>query len=260
MRFFIILMGLFFLVYGLIHLKLIDQKTMISGLSALAVASFAASRHLKKYQSGKRLNQINRSVSESMPVQVKQVQPISSIRTSIQEPLKVENPVLGMLNLMDKAGDNILFSDYKNFGELFSKNVIVETKKIPRCNVLFLYCSFESSGRISGQEFYLRDVIKAAGAYIVVIASEVNLEVFQSSGFQSYINNTKQNWPANIVFTLNRNGEYFGNFFRQLFTHMFNGITMPLAWVKLAPQGPNQQSNVPGTIVMLDGGHISFSN
>jgi hypothetical protein len=40
---------------------------------------------------------------------------------------------------------------------------------------------------------------------------------------------------------------------------MFQGKTMPLAWVELAPQGPNaKQDNVPGTIFAAEISHIVF--
>jgi hypothetical protein len=45
-----------------------------------------------------------------------------------------------------------------------------------------------------------------------------------------------------LVLTINRKGVAFATFFRRLFEDMSNGISMPDAWVKLAPQIPGHDS------------------
>jgi hypothetical protein len=33
---------------------------------------------------------------------------------------------------------------------------------------------------------------------------------------------------------------------------------MPMAWVKLAPQGPHQPPDIPGAICLMGAGHVTF--
>gem|GEM_PF-331019 len=248
------------IVFGMMHFNLHANHTLVAGLGGLAGASFVVKRQLEKAKKEKLSSPPVRRASAPVPaMQIKPAQISPSVRTTVQEPFVIPNPALGLVNLMGDAGHTLLLNDLKLLGDLFPKNVHVASQKLPKCNVLFLYCTLESSGRIAGQQVYLRDVIKAAGAHIVVIAAEVADEVILSPDFQKHMSSSKQNWPANIVFTLNRNGEKFGIFFQRLFAKMCAGITMPVAWVTLAPQGPNQQCDGPGTIAMLEGGHVTFS-
>ena len=69
---------------------------------------------------------------------------------------------------------------------------------------------------------------------------------------------SRGDWSANIVITLNRNGDTFSPFFRSLFADMRLGTSMPMAWAKLAPQGPQARSDIPGTLCLLEAGHIAF--
>ena len=65
---------------------------------------------------------------------------------------------------------------------------------------------------------------------------------------------------ANLVMTLDRKGDSFGRFFQVLFQDMFAGTSMPMAWVKLAPQrGPKSGGkNTPWTIFACELGQLAF--
>jgi len=39
---------------------------------------------------------------------------------------------------------------------------------------------------------------------------------------------------------------------------MGDGTDMLMAWVKLAPQGPQQKPSLPGTILLAEGGRLVF--
>lgn len=180
-------------------------------------------------------------------------------RTTADRPFVINNPCLGILNLAGEAGRALYDKDLSDLGSLFPNNVNLGAGQIPRCNVLFLYCSLEPTGRIVGQSLSLRDAIKGAGAHIAVVASEIDLKVIQTTEFAKFIG-ANGDWPANIVITGNRHGDAFGRFFRNLFDQMRNGTSMPLAWVKLAPQGPQQtHSDCPGTLCLFEAGHIVFN-
>jgi len=177
--------------------------------------------------------------------------------TSGSDPFIINSPVLGFLNLAGDNGSSLAKKDQDYLGNLFSTTLGAETNKLPKCNVLFLYCVLDASGRIAGQQFPLRDLIRSAGAHIVVVAFDNPANILTSIKFQQYLQ-SQDNWPANIIFTVNRNGDTFGHFFKNLFTQMHTGITMPNAWVSLAPQGPNGHADCPGTIALMEAGHVTF--
>lgn len=179
--------------------------------------------------------------------------------TSAEHPYTIHNPLLGFLNLAGEVGNTLARRDLAELSSEFSKSSDIKTDKIPKCNVLFVYCALESSGRIAGQEFSLRDLIKAAGAHIAVVASENSPEVISTTEFNSFLQ-SKDTWPANIIITLNRNDDAFGRFFKSIFALMHEGATMPMAWVSLAPQVPLGSTDTPSTVALLEVGHIVFRN
>lgn len=178
--------------------------------------------------------------------------------TSAANPYVITNPTIGFLNLAGDEGKRMAQHDRGELSSEFSAASDIESDKIPRCNVLFLYCTLDASGKISAQQHSLRDLIRAAGAHIAVIASEIPHGVVTNSEFNRFLQ-SKNDWPANIIITMNRNGEAFGRFFKSLFSQMRTGTTMPLAWVKLAPQGPAANADNPGTVALLEAGHIAFA-
>lgn len=147
--------------------------------------------------------------------------------------------------------------DRATLAEVFHNNIQVAERTLPKCNVLFLYCALEASGRIAGFSFSFRELIKGTGAHIAVIASEIQPALLSSPEFGNGLS-AKHDWPANIVITLSRNGDHFAHFFQQLFSQMQTGVSMPMAWVRLAPQGPQQRRDIPGTICLMEAGHIAF--
>lgn len=59
--------------------------------------------------------------------------------------------------------------------------------------------------------------------------------------------------------TLSRKGSAFPSFFVRLFTAMKSGISMPVAWLRLVPQGPvKEHDNLPSTIFACEAGRIVF--
>jgi hypothetical protein len=177
--------------------------------------------------------------------------------TTADDPLIIENPSLGFVNLFGPAANDLIALDRADLSAVFENNVHVAQKELPKCNVLFAYCNLETSGRVAGFSFTFRDLLPLAGAHIGVLASELEPSLLSNPEFAKSLS-TKHGWPANVVITLNRNGDYFGRFFRELFSQMKAGIGMPMAWVTLAPQGPHQRTDIPGTICLMEAGHIAF--
>jgi len=64
---------------------------------------------------------------------------------------------------------------------------------------------------------------------------------------------------ANLVMTISRKGELFGPFSHKLFSAMKQGTSMPIAWVKLAPQVPGKDHpDCPGALFSVEAGQIAF--
>jgi hypothetical protein len=101
----------------------------------------------------------------------------------------------------------------------------------------------------------VRRFLVLGGARIAVIASETAPERLP---YADSDRGPAGDWRANIVFTLARKGECFGRFFHRLFSRMQDGMSMPMAWVELAPQGPVQPEDIPEAICLPEAGHIAF--
>lgn len=165
---------------------------------------------------------------------------------------KIRSPRLGFLNLKGAAGEQILAEDRRALAFMFS--AVQESSTMPPpADVLFIYCDIGPDGRISGTRAGLRDIIRESGAHVVVVASE--------NPGESYIASAKKTGYgyANLVLTLDRRGAVFSKFFSRLFAQMMNGTSMPMAWIKLAPQIPGlDHADCPGTIFSAEVGQIAF--
>ncbi|MCX6851659.1 MAG: hypothetical protein NTY98_22385 [Verrucomicrobia bacterium] len=164
----------------------------------------------------------------------------------------IQSPRLGFLNLKGAAGNHMLAEDRSAIAPLFSA-VLESSTTPPLSDVLFIYCDIGTDGRISGTSGGLRDLIRDSGARVVVVASEN-----PSEGCIATAKNSDYG-HANLVLTLNRRGAVFPAFFSRLFSLMMIGTSMPMAWVKLAPQIPGlDHADCPGTIFLAEAGQISF--
>ena len=172
-------------------------------------------------------------------------------------PVIIDQPMIAFLNLAGAACTTIAAEDRTLIGELFGRNVQLTTVPVP-CDVLFLYCSFEPPGKIVGTEGSLRSLIRDSKARVAVVASQAPADLLSNREFQTALAKG-DNPPVNLVMTLNRNGDNFGRFFKSLFELMWTGLPMPMAWVQLAPQGPQQRDDIPGTIFLAEAGHVAFA-
>lgn len=169
----------------------------------------------------------------------------------------IYQPKIAFVNLAGASCATMAADDRAVIGELFGVGVQVATVPVP-CDVLFLYCRFEPSGRIVGQQAAFRSLIRESTARVAVVASEVPADFLSNREFQAAFGKGG-NPPVNLVMTLNRNGENFGRFFRSLFEKMWRDVPMSMAWVQLAPQSRVQPENIPGTICLMEAGQIVFA-
>lgn len=165
---------------------------------------------------------------------------------------RIESPVLGFLNLSGAAGAEYLEEDRTAFGPLF--NSIQESDfQPPGCNVLFIYGALEFDGRIRESTQSLGDIISQAGACVVILAVGND-----SASCTAALKETPTR-GVNLMLPLAREGQAFSRFYKELFTGMMRGISMPIMWNRLAPQYPGaEHSNVPGSFGVMGAGQVSF--
>jgi len=174
-----------------------------------------------------------------------------------KNPMIIGQPSLGMLNLLGDRAAGFVAQDRNALTPIFLDRVEVAANGVPRCDVLFLYCDLDRQVLVLPELLPLRNLIKQAGARIAVLASELPKEILNPQ-FSNAIG-PASDWPANVTFTLDRKGDAFGQFFRNLFSLMFGGTNMFDAWVKLAPQVPNQPNDGPVMIMVPEIGQLAFA-
>lgn len=163
------------------------------------------------------------------------------------------DPVLGIASFQGESARRWVDEDRAALAPLFAQ-VHETVGAVPRCDVLFLYCAIGPDGRIGGTAAGLRGLIRDSGAKIVVVASENPVGAYTAAGAP-----TVPAAFANLVMTLDRKGSAFPSFFARLFADMFTGTSMPLAWVKLAPQIPGHvHPGAPEAIFAAERGQLAF--
>jgi hypothetical protein len=173
-------------------------------------------------------------------------------RSNRRRVLMIRSPRLGILNLKGEAAEQLIAADMEALMPVLGSPVRGSTSS-PFCDVLFIYCDIGTDGRITNFPGTLRDLIQTLRAPLVVVATE-------NSG-DAYFSATKgqKHGRANLVMTLSRRGSAFPTFFAHLFAEMKRGVSMPVAWVKLAPQDPvKEHESLPSTIFACEAGQMVF--
>jgi hypothetical protein len=194
--------------------------------------------------------------TQAIMAEVRDAMPVMPARLSARV-RAIREPRIAFLNLVGTRCEAIAAEDQAEIGTLFHGNVVAATSPVPICEVLFLYCGVERSGRIAGQGSLLRDLIAQSGASVAVVVSDVQSELFSDREFSKSLSRGA-NPAVNLVIVINRNGQAFAHFFKSLFADMWAGIPMPTAWVKLAPPGPQQPPDIPGSICLMEAGQVVF--
>ena len=171
-------------------------------------------------------------------------------------PAALENKIQIPIGFTNMSGDDlnpIVQEDVAVLSPLFEHVVVTTSGQISRAPILFLYAHFNEDGFIQGLgPRGVRQIAEGTQARLVVVASAISGELFQKA---ASVPGPK---TANLVFTLSRNQQYFGAFFKALFERMRDGEDMLMAWVQLAPQGPVQRTDIPATILIAEAGKLIF--
>jgi hypothetical protein len=166
----------------------------------------------------------------------------------------IENPVLGVLHLDTESPKLWETEDRPAIASLFAE-VREGAREIPRCDVLFIYGTLDTAGRFNGSHLGLREIVREASAKIVVVASNNPGHNYVVAGHLTGYG------LANLVMVLDRKGEAFPRFMRELFSDMFRGTPMPIAWVRLVPQGPPASDiGLPESIFAAELGGLTFES
>jgi hypothetical protein len=164
----------------------------------------------------------------------------------------IHSPRFGILNLKGELANSIVSLDMEVLGPVLGQPQ-QSSADPPLCDVLFLYCDIGLNGDIENYSGNLRDVIQTSGAKVVVVASENRGEAYIASI------KAKTHGLANLVMTIARKEAAFPKFFSRLFEDMKKGVSMPMAWVKLAPQGPvKEHANLPEMFFVCEAGQMVF--
>jgi hypothetical protein len=116
-------------------------------------------------------------------------------------------------------------------------------------DVVHLFCDVSEEGNINDQSG--RQISGTALVQTCCDSGVKLLWVASANRPNGYIKGFKvQGKPLNLVMTINRAQANFGPFLEKLLSKMSGGLTMPLAWVEIAPQNPNspQQQDLPECI------------
>jgi hypothetical protein len=161
---------------------------------------------------------------------------------------------IGFANLAGPGFDELVKQDAKALGPLFMRSRVGKPHQIPSAEVLFVYAHLNDDGTIRGPKAVgVRQIVQTTHAAIVVVASPNSPEAIRNAV------GLRGPKSANLVFTLDRNGEGFPRFFRELFEKMQAGEDMLTAWAALAPQHPAAQAaHAPSTMLVAEGGRIAF--
>lgn len=163
----------------------------------------------------------------------------------------IDRPVLGILNLDPERFDAMVAEDRAAFDPLF-ETVMQSDREPPRCDVLLLYCSLDLAGQVKRTTSSLGKIIADSGACIVIFAVGNTGDAYVHTGHDPCSRS------VNLVKTLDRKGDGFPTYFTRLFKLMFEGMSMPLAWVTLSPQAPGLEHEGPSMYMACGYGQVAF--
>jgi len=156
----------------------------------------------------------------------------------------IRDPVLGALNLQGSWVEDTIEEDVEALRPYFTA-VRTSSDVPPCCDVLLLYCAINSSGELQNTPKPAYEIIRDTGASIVIMATNNPAENYSAIPKGSLESIT-------LVMTIDRRGQHFASFLARLFAEMHGGLSLGLAWVKIAPQNPRAvHEDLPSVMCML---------
>lgn len=197
------------------------------------------------------------SPSESTRIEPSFEKPTNIGHNSGSHPDRKPQPIVCCLNLQGERGYKIIAEDAVAMAQVFgdanvrlAQSIDHLSEKSGQYKILFLYCDLDEQVRVQTKgNPPLRLLIRASGAQIVILASEIPDALMSNPEFQRALSSTKDS-SVSLIITLSRHAELFTEFFRKIFIKMLSGMSLPRAWVDLAPQGPGIDHRAPATVML----------
>jgi hypothetical protein len=122
-------------------------------------------------------------------------------------------------------------------------------------DIVHVLTSVTVDGRIGDSEIGGTELIQKAA-----LDKTKLLWIASSNDPQGYIKGFKPDGnKLNVVMTVDRRGDCLSNFIGKLLHEMRSGLSMPVAWNKIAPQVPGQEHpDAPATIFYSGLGQVRF--
>jgi uncharacterized protein YerC len=144
-------------------------------------------------------------------------------------------------------------SIYSNFYPSTTTKIFTDFEELlktldQKFDIVHLFCDVSPNGTIADS-----NGLTLAAITLVQRCSDSNVKLLwlaNDNKPDGYISGFKATGKRlNLVMTLSRYGPNFSAFLRKLLSRMVGGETMPVAWVKLAPQVPGRpQQGLPDCI------------
>lgn len=221
----------------------------------ISIATFGAITGVISYFIGKYIENLSGRFEE-IKTAFEEAERLASTKPNPVSPEHKIPFAVGFANLIGEAIAPTVNEDVRDISRLFLRSVAPPAHQIPNSQVLFVYANLDDTGAISPDgKSGIRQIIELTNAAIVVVASPNSPESIKKA---IELPGPK---TANIVFTLNRNGREFGDFFSGLSEKMRDGKEMLSAWVELAPQVPAGAPLCgPQTLLIAERGKILFQS
>jgi len=157
----------------------------------------------------------------------------------------IRNPVLGALNLEGLWVEDIVEKDLEILGPYFAE-VRRSDDVPPLCDVLLLYGEINSSGALQNSPKPPNEIVRDAGASVVIIAINNPVENYSAMPKDSFESVT-------LIMTIDRRQWRFTSCLAKIFEQMkTDGVSLPLAWVKVGPQHPGaMHEDLPSLVCKL---------
>lgn len=158
---------------------------------------------------------------------------------------------VGFANLGGEVWREMAERDAAELGPLFERSRMV-AGHVAVAEILFVYAAILEDGALEGTSGAgLRQIVDLTGAKLVILASPNPAERVHSA---ASLPGQGEGRAANLVFTIDRNGDAFPAFFRDLFALMRDCGDMPAAWAQLEDRlAASGQGDAPQVLLIAEG-------
>ena len=156
-------------------------------------------------------------------------------------------------NLIGNAAADLAKADCAEISKLFARINAPKAGEIPRTPILFLYARLTPEGLIEGFTGGPQKFAAATETKLLVLAAENSDQNIIRAG------SVAEKPYSNVIFTNNRNGGGFANFFVVMFGYMMiSRVGIAAAYQNIASPRPKPKPWLPGTIFQMAAGDVKL--